>query len=114
MEGKPNILVVCGRNKKRSRTAEYIFKNDDRFRIRSVGLSSKSERKITEKDITWSDLIFVMTTGQGAQVSGIYRHLELPPIEVLDIADEYEFLDEELILLLREKINATLKLVYKI
>lgn len=42
---KPNILVVCGRNKIRSRTAEYLFKNDVRFNIRSVGLSSNSERK---------------------------------------------------------------------
>ena len=50
MTERPNILVVCGRNKKRSRTAEYIFKNDNRFNIRSVGLSSKSDRKISEND----------------------------------------------------------------
>jgi protein-tyrosine-phosphatase len=43
---KPNILVVCGRNKRRSRTAEYVFKNDQRFNIRSVGLSPKSEQQI--------------------------------------------------------------------
>ncbi len=39
MTERPNILVVCGRNKKRSRTAEHIFKNDNRFNIRSAGLS---------------------------------------------------------------------------
>lgn len=53
---RPNILVVCGRNKKRSRTAEYIFKNDDRFNIRSAGVSPKSDRQITEKDLNWADL----------------------------------------------------------
>ena len=47
---RPNILVVCGRNKRRSRTAEYIFKNDSRFQIRSVGLSAKSDRELKEKD----------------------------------------------------------------
>ncbi|GJM63063.1 hypothetical protein PEDI_36150 [Persicobacter diffluens] len=45
----PHILVVCGRNKKRSLTAEAIYKNDDRFFIRSVGLSvlksQNSQRK---------------------------------------------------------------------
>jgi len=50
MTERPNILVVCGRNKKRSRTAEYIFKNDNRFNIRSAGLSPKSDRKISEND----------------------------------------------------------------
>jgi predicted protein tyrosine phosphatase len=64
---KPNVLVVCGRNKRRSRTAEYIFKNDNRFNIRSVGLSPKSERQIKENDINWSDLIFVMEDGQGGR-----------------------------------------------
>jgi len=59
---RPNILVVCGRNKKRSRTAEHIFKNDDRFSIRSAGLSPKSDRKISKKDLNWADLVFVMET----------------------------------------------------
>ncbi len=110
---RPNILVVCGRNKKRSRTAESIFKNDNRFNIRSAGLSPKSDRKITEKDLTWADLIFVMETGQRAKIWGIYRHLEIPPIEILDIPDDYEFMDNELIELLTDRINDTLRIVYK-
>ncbi len=39
MKEKPKFLIVCGKNKKRSRTAESIFKNDNRFAIRSVGVS---------------------------------------------------------------------------
>ena len=111
---RPNILVVCGRNKKRSRTAEYIFKNDNRFNIRSVGLSPKSNRKITENDLNWADLIFVMETGQRAKIWGLYRHLELPNIEILSIPDEYEFMDKELIEILTGRINDTLKIVYNI
>lgn len=114
MNDRPNILVVCGRNKRRSRTAEYIFKNDQRFNIRSVGLSPKSERQIKERDIEWSDLIFVMEDGQGNRISGTFRHLEIPEIEVLQIADEYEYLDEELIEMLTGRINSTLEVVYKI
>ncbi len=114
MTERPNILVVCGRNKKRSRTAESIFKNDNRFSIRSAGLSPKSDRKISEKDLNWADLIFVMETGQRAHLWGLYRHMELPPIEILDIPDDYEFMDEELIELLTSRINDTLKFVYKL
>ncbi len=114
MTERPNILVVCGRNKKRSRTAEYIFKNDDRFNIRSVGLSPKSNRKISENDLNWADLVFVMETEQRAKIWELYRHLELPTIEILNIPDEYEFMDEELVELLTDRINDTLKLVYNI
>lgn len=114
MEEKPNILVVCGRNKKRSRTAEYIFKNDLRFNIRSVGLSPKSERRISEKDIDWADLVFVMEQGQHSRIQGAFRYMELPSIEVLHIDDIYEYLDCELIEILTDRINSTLKIVYKI
>ena len=114
MTERPNILVVCGRNKKRSRTAEYIFKNDDRFNIRSAGLSPKSDRKISENDLNWANLIFVMETGQRAKIWSQYRHLELPTIEVLSIPDNYEFINEELVELLSDRINDKLKIVYKI
>ena len=114
MKERPNILVVCGRNKKRSRTAEFVFKNDNRFNIRSAGLSPKSDRKISENDLNWADLVFVMETGQRAKVRKLYRHLELPGIEILNIADDYEFMNEELVEMLTGRINDTLKIVYKI
>jgi predicted protein tyrosine phosphatase len=114
MNNKPNILVVCGKNRKRSRTAEYIFKNDSRFNIRSVGLRDKSERKISEKDIIWADLILAMEDGYKNWIMGLYRHMDLPQIEVLGINDEYEYLDPELIDLLEEKINSMLKIHYNI
>ncbi len=113
MIDRPNILVLCGRNKKRSRTAEHIFKNDDRFSIRSAGLSPKSDRKISENDLKWADLVFVMETGQRGKIWELYRHLELPPIEVLHIADDYDFMDNELIELLQGRINDSLRLLYK-
>jgi predicted protein tyrosine phosphatase len=108
MTNRPNILVVCGRNKKRSRTAEYIFKNDNRFNIRSAGLSPKSDRKISENDLRWADLVFVMETGQRAKIWGLYRNMELPEIEILNIPDEYEFMNEELVEMLTDRINYTL------
>ena len=105
MSERPNILVVCGRNKKRSRTAEFIFKNDDRFSIRSCGLSPKSDRKISEGDLNWADLVFVMEPDQKAKIKELYRHITLPPIHVLNIEDDYEFMDEELVLMLRDRMN---------
>lgn len=102
---RPNLLVICGKNKRRSRTAEHIFKNDDRFNIRSAGLSPKSDRKISENDLNWANLVLVMETDHRAKIKDLYSHMQLPKIEVLFVADEYEFMDEELVALLRDKIN---------
>jgi protein-tyrosine phosphatase len=101
---RPNILVVCGKNKKRSRTAEYIFKNDNRFNIRSAGVSPKSERKITENDLNWADIVLVMETEHKGKIKTIFSNVLLPQIKVLDIPDEYEFMDEELVEILTDKI----------
>ena len=68
MKERPNILIICGRNKRRSRTAEFIFKNDNRFNIRSAGLSPKSDRKISENDLNWANLVFVMENQQRSKL----------------------------------------------
>lgn len=111
---RPNILFVCARNKRRSRTAEYIFKNNDRFNVRSAGLSPSSERKLSEKDLQWADMILVMEKNHRSKVREQYGHLDLPPIEILDIEDEYEFMDDALICLLQEKVDAVLRRLYSL
>lgn len=114
MTTRPHILVICGKNKRRSRTAEHIFKNDSRIHIRSAGLSPKSDRKISEKDITWANLIFVMEKDHKEKIIEMYRELELPNIMVLYIPDEYDFMDDELIEKLNEGINFSLKEEFQI
>jgi predicted protein tyrosine phosphatase len=114
MTERPNILVVCGRNKKRSRTAEAIFRNDDRLNIRSAGLSPSSDHKLSEADLNWADLAFVMETEQRNRIRSQYQHLGLPGIEVLDIPDDYEFMDEELVEMLRGRIDARLQELFSI
>ena len=64
--------------------------------------------------MNWADLVFVMETRQRGKIWGVYRHLELPNIEVLNIPDDYEFMNDELVELLTDRINDTLKIVYKI
>ena len=54
-----------------------------------------------------------METGYRARIWGQYRHMELPSIEILDIPDDYEFMDAELVELLTDRINDTLRIVYK-
>ncbi|MBK8242564.1 MAG: protein-tyrosine-phosphatase [Saprospiraceae bacterium] len=111
---KPNVLVVCGRNKRRSRTAEFIFKNDARFNIKSAGLSAQSVVQLNEKLIHWSDIIFVMDDGQRNRIQKQYKSLDIPRIENLEIDDVYEYKNEDLIEMLLKQINETLITVYNI
>ena len=114
MNTKPKLLIVCGRNKRRSRTAEYIFKNDDRFQIRSAGLSAVSDVQINEKLINWADIIFVMDDGQRNRIQSQYRELDLPGIHTLDIPDDYEYLNEDLVEMLTTRINDIIQTEYDI
>jgi predicted protein tyrosine phosphatase len=99
---------------KKEAVQQNIFKNDSRFKIRSAGLSPKSERKITENDILWSDLIFVMETNQRNMINEVYGHINIPKTVSLEIPDDYEYLDEELIALLEDRMNDSIKSIYSL
>ncbi len=102
---KPHILFVCGRNKWRSPTAERIYQNDKRVEVRSAGMSGKSKHPISNDDIAWADLIFVMESGYKSRILGLFHNYSLPKIENLDIPDEYEYMDEELIEVIEKRVE---------
>lgn len=105
MHSKPRILFVCGKNKWRSPTAERIYKDDERIEVRSAGMSGKSKHPISNDDVKWADLILVMESGYKSWISGLFRDLSLPKIENLDIPDEYEYMDDELIELIQNRVE---------
>lgn len=80
-----------------------------RFHIASAGLSPKSERQVKEKNLLWANLVLVMEHEHKARITRRYRHSELPPIEVLSIDDNYDYLDPELVEILTHKINTILQ-----
>ena len=96
-----NILFVCSMNKWRSPTAETIFRNDPRFNARSAGTNNSARKKISEKNRNWADLICVMENKHKKTILSEYSHLNLVPIFVLDIPDDYQYMDQELISILK-------------
>jgi predicted protein tyrosine phosphatase len=105
MDGKPHILFVCARNRWRSPTAERLYRNDERIEVHSTGLSDKSPHPLSEADIRWADLILVMEADQKSRITGKYCHLTLPRLASLDIPDEYEYMNDELIDLIRSGVE---------
>ena len=99
------VLFVCGRNRRRSPTAEQIFKDDPRMCVRSAGTSESSKRRITEKDLSWADLVLVMEPKYAARIRSLFNPESLPPIRSLDIPDDYDYMDAELIELLKAAVE---------
>jgi predicted protein tyrosine phosphatase len=54
------ILFVCAQNKIRSLAAEKMFESSQRYHVRSRGVAKGSRAKLTEGDLGWADVIFVM------------------------------------------------------
>jgi len=104
-----NILFVCSKNKWRSRTAETIFQSDQRHKIRSAGTENDARIRITEKLVNWADLIFVMEKRHKERLEDKYGLLMgQKQVIVLDIQDEYKYMDTELIETLRTSVSTYL------
>lgn len=103
---RKNILFVCSRNKRRSLTAEIVFKNSEDFAVKSCGTSPVSRVKINEKLIQWADLILVMEKRHREIIQQQFEKLILEKdLRVLSIPDNFELMDEQLIKLLKEKMK---------
>jgi predicted protein tyrosine phosphatase len=93
-----NILFVCSRNQWRSPTAETIYKNQQGLSVRSAGTEPSARIKITAKLIHWADIIFVMEKRHKQRIIENFRdNCQSKEIIILDIPDDYQFMDEELI-----------------
>ena len=101
MPSKPHILFVCGRNQWRSPTAARIYANDQRIEIRSAGVSLLSSHRASQKDMEWADLILVMEPKHKARLARMFRDMQLPPIECLEIPDDFGLMDDALVPLIR-------------
>lgn len=100
---KMNILFICSRNKWRSATAETIYKNHPLHQIQSTGTEPSARIKINSKHILWADLIFVMEKKHKQRISEKFQHEIIhKEIVILDIPDDYQYMDEALI----EELNA--------
>ena len=97
-----NILFVCSKNKWRSRTAETIFKNHQAISVKSAGTDEGAVVKLSTKHLTWADLVFVMEDKHRQIIRKKFREeFDADKIIVLDIPDEYKYMDEELIATLK-------------
>lgn len=109
MNNRINLLFVCSRNQWRSPTAEAVWRKNPEYDVRSAGTSPKAKRTVTHKDISWADQIFVMEKKhKNRLIAEFTRMLDYKSIHILDIPDEYQFMDEELVSELKAKVGVIL------
>ena len=106
-----NILFICSKNQWRSPTAETIWRKHPELSVRSAGTSSTARRKVSVDDIQWADVIFVMEEKHKARLMADFgATVARKPLHVLDIPDEYKYMDPDLVEQLREAVAARLGL----
>jgi predicted protein tyrosine phosphatase len=97
-----NILFICNQNKNRSKTAAEIFK--DKFNTKSAGLYA--DKPISEDELSWADLVFVMEDFQRTEISKRFPDSYLKKqIISLDIPDIYHYNQPELVDILKKKME---------
>ncbi len=100
------VLFLCSRNKWRSLTAEKIFNGTNGHEVRSAGTESNARIKVTGGHIGWADIIFVMEKKHLRRIQEKFGDiLKDKKVIILDISDDYSFMDEELIEILISRVS---------
>src|SRR5262245_26993563 len=98
------LLFVCTQNRLRSKTAETVFQGDG-FAARSAGTGAIAEVKVDAAILGWADLVFVMEEHHLAHLQAHFADaLAGKPVVCLDIPDDYDYMQPELVALLRQKV----------
>ena len=96
------LLFICNQNQNRSKTAQQIFRH--RFKTKSAGLYN--EKPVTEKELSWADIVVVMEDVQRSEIAKRFpRQYMQKRILSLDIPDIYHHDQPELISVLESKMK---------
>jgi predicted protein tyrosine phosphatase len=99
------MLFICSQNKLRSPTAEAVFAGMPGIEVDSAGLNHDAVVPLTPEQVHQADVIFVMENEHRAKLQRKFkRHLNGQRVIVLGIPDNYDFMDPELVELLRRKV----------
>jgi predicted protein tyrosine phosphatase len=100
------ILFVCTVNRMRSATAHRLYENDPRFWVDSAGTDRKADTVLSADLLEWADSIIVMEKHHRNFIHQHYPAIyKSKKIVCLYIADEYYYMQDELIELLKAKVE---------
>lgn len=90
----------------RSATAHKIYENDERFEVKSAGIDNSANAVISLDLLTWADTVIVMEKYHSDFIRQKFADIRInKKIVCLYIPDDYEYMQTELINILRYKIE---------
>jgi predicted protein tyrosine phosphatase len=104
------IVFVCSQNKLRSPTAEAIFRHTLGWEVASAGTDRTAGTPLTRDLLDWADVAICMQQQHRDWIRSKLRGA-LPDdrILILGIPDDYEFMDPELVELLKRTVPGRLE-----
>ncbi|MBS1508689.1 MAG: protein tyrosine phosphatase [Bacteroidetes bacterium] len=103
---KLKLLFVCTVNRMRSATAHRVYEGDSRFEVKSAGTDHSANTVLTEEILTWADRIVVMEKYHRNHIRKHFPDIyKTKRIVCLYIPDEYDYMQPELIEILKVKVE---------
>ncbi len=104
---RERILFVCTANIDRSRTAEDMYRRDERYEVRSAGVAPFATVVLTRDILLWADRVFVMNEREDQHRTLIrirFPDVDRPLVD-LDVEDRWHRGDPELVELLTRRLR---------
>jgi predicted protein tyrosine phosphatase len=99
------LLFVCSQNRLRSPTAEAVFSAYSGVEAISAGTNNDATTPISADLIEWADVVFCMEKVHRNRLTSKFRvNLKDKKLVVLDIPDNYEYMDSDLIRILKARV----------
>ncbi|PYC27535.1 phosphotyrosine protein phosphatase [Aquipseudomonas alcaligenes] len=106
----PRALFICSRNRLRSPTAEQLFAAWPGVESDSAGLAPDAEVPLSAEQPQWAKLIFVMERMHQRRLQQRFAPwLKGKRVICLGIADDYQYMQPELVELLERKAGGYLR-----
>ncbi len=98
------ILFHCSQNNYGNSTAEAILADHPKIEVYYAGLNHDAEVSLSEEQVQWADLIIVMEKVHRNRLNQKFKTaLAGKRIAVLNIPDDYDYMDPDLIAVLKSR-----------
>ena len=99
-------LFICGKARIRSPTAADFARERWGIETDFAGLSNDADEKLSQEQIAWADVIFVMQRRQRARLNALFGPaLRGRKLVVLDVPDRFGYMDDDLVALLEQRLE---------
>jgi len=99
------VLFVCSQNRLRSPTAEAVFAAYEGLETLSAGVDADAVTPVDAELIEWAEIIFAMENSHRNKLRQRFgKLLDGKRLVVLGIRDDYDYMQPELVEILKRKV----------